>query len=115
MSPEPNVIGGYGLPDGLLRLFTQAQQIWLQETLESLSAEILVKARDHAQHSGASTVILESRTGETAHTILEIAKDKATTTIIIGKRGAGEVTRLLLGSVSHKLVSLSPAPVIVVP
>jgi nucleotide-binding universal stress UspA family protein len=35
--------------------------------------------------------------------------------IVVGKRGAGLVERLLLGSVSHKLVNLATLPVIVVP
>jgi nucleotide-binding universal stress UspA family protein len=34
---------------------------------------------------------------------------------MVGKRGTGRVTGLLLGSVSQKLVSLSPRVVIVVP
>ena len=35
--------------------------------------------------------------------------------IVVGKRGASLVERLLLGSVSDKLVKLAPLPVIVVP
>jgi nucleotide-binding universal stress UspA family protein len=35
--------------------------------------------------------------------------------IIVGKRGTGRLTGLLLGSVSQKLVSLSPLPVTVIP
>jgi len=35
--------------------------------------------------------------------------------IVVGKRGAGQVAGLLIGSVSQKLVSLSPLPVTIVP
>ena len=50
-----------------------------------------------------------------ARTIIDIAQEKGVDAIIVGKRGAGRVAGLLLGSVSQKLVSLSPVPVTVVP
>ncbi len=36
-------------------------------------------------------------------------------TIVVGKRGLGTLTGLLVGSVTQKLVSLAPCTVIVVP
>jgi nucleotide-binding universal stress UspA family protein len=110
-----NVIGGYGLPHRLFQALTRAQQAWLQELLQSMSAELLTKARDRARSLGAATIQLESRTGDVAQTIIEIAQEKGTDAIVVGKRGAGLVAKLLLGSVSQKLVSLSPLPVTVVP
>ena len=59
-----NIIGGYGLPDKMVRAFTHAQHAWLDELLGSLSAETLNKARDRAQSIGVTTIQLESRTGE---------------------------------------------------
>jgi nucleotide-binding universal stress UspA family protein len=110
-----NVIGGYGLPHRVFEALTNAQQDWLEELLQSMSAEMLTKARDRARSLGAATVQLESRTGDVAQTIIEIAQEKGTDVIVVGKRGAGLVAKLLLGSVSQKLVSLSPVPVTVVP
>lgn len=110
-----NIIGGYGLPDKVFMAFTNAQQTWLEELLTSLSAEMLTKARDRARDAGVATIQLNSRTGNVAQTIIEIAQEKGTDVIVVGKRGAGFVTGLLLGSVSQKLVSLSPLPVMVVP
>jgi nucleotide-binding universal stress UspA family protein len=110
-----NIIGGYGLPDRVVQAFTHAQQAWLRELLESLSAEMLTKARDRARNAGVTTIQLESRDGEVARTIIDIAQEKGVDAIIVGKRGAGRVAGLLLGSVSQKLVSLSPVPVTVVP
>jgi nucleotide-binding universal stress UspA family protein len=110
-----NVIGGYGLPGKVFRAFTSAQQTWLEELLASISAEPLTKARDRAWGAGAATIQLESRTGDVAQTIIEIAQEKEADLIVVGKRGAGLVAGLLLGSVSQKLVSLSPLPVTVVP
>lgn len=110
-----NIVGGYGLPDRVVRAFTHAQHAWLKELLASLSAETLNKARSRAQRSGVTTIQLESRIGEVSQTIIEFAQEKKADAIIVGKRGAGQVTGLLLGSVSQKLVSLSPLPVTVVP
>lgn len=110
-----NVIGGYGLPDKLVRAFTRAQQVWLDELFKSLSAEILTKARDRAKAGGVATIELELRSGEVAQALIEIAQEKGADAIVVGKRGAGRVAGLLLGSVSQKLVSLAPLPVTVVP
>lgn len=43
------------------------------------------------------------------------AEDDATDVIAVGKRGLGRLSRLLLGSVSPKVVALAPCAVIVVP
>lgn len=110
-----NIIGGYGLPDQLVRTFTHAQHAWLDELLESMAAQILTKARDHARTIGVTMIHMESRTGEAAEAIIDVAQEKKADVIIVGKRGAGRLAGLLLGSVSQKLVSLSPLPVIVVP
>lgn len=110
-----NIIGGYGLPDKAVRAFTHAQQAWVEELLVSLSAETLTKARDLARSIGVTTIQLKSRDGEVAQTIIEIAQEKEANSIIVGKRGAGRIAGLLLGSVSQKLVSFAPLPVMVVP
>jgi nucleotide-binding universal stress UspA family protein len=108
-----NVIGS--LPEKLLRSFTHAQHAWLDELFESLSAETLTQARDRARNAGAGTIELESRVGEAAPTIIDIAREKGAEAIVVGRRGIGQVAGLLLGSVSQKLVSLAPLPVIVIP
>jgi nucleotide-binding universal stress UspA family protein len=110
-----NVMGGYGLPDKVFLAFTNDQNVLLKELLASQSAATLTTARDRAREAGVSTIVLESRTGEVAQTILDIAHEKKADAIVVGKRGAGRVAGVLLGSVSQKLVSLSPLPLTVVP
>jgi nucleotide-binding universal stress UspA family protein len=110
-----NVVGGYGLPDNLFLALTHDQHAWLKEQLESQSGQILTEARDRARKGGAGTVVLESRAGKVAQTIIEVAQEKTADVIIVGKRGAGRVAGALLGSVSQKLVVLSPLPLTVVP
>lgn len=109
-----NVIGG-GLLDNLFTRITDAQQTWLKELLTSESAQMLTRARDRARSVGVTMIQLESRTGDVAATIVEIAREKEVDAIVVGKRGAGRIGGLLLGSVSQKLVSLAPLPVTVVP
>jgi nucleotide-binding universal stress UspA family protein len=110
-----NVIGGYGLPDGVFTRLIDASQASVKEMLDSISAETLTKARERARAAGADSIQLESRMGEVAQTVIDIAKEKAVNAIVVGKRGAGPLEQLLLGSVSRKLASLAPVPVIVVP
>jgi nucleotide-binding universal stress UspA family protein len=110
-----NVMGGYGLPDKVFLAFTNDQNVLLKELLASQSAATLTTARDRAREAGVSTIVLESRTGEVAKTIIDIADEKKADAIVVGKRGAGRVAGVLLGSVSQKLVSLSPLPLTVVP
>jgi nucleotide-binding universal stress UspA family protein len=110
-----NIIGGYGLPSEVFVRVTEGQHAWLNELLASISAQTLTKARDRARGLGVGTVLLESRSGAVAKTIVEIAHDKKADAIVVGKRGANRVETFLLGSVSQKLVSLAPVPVIVVP
>ena len=110
-----NVIGGAGLPESVVEAFTQAQQAWFKEMLASASAAILTKARERAKSAGAPTILLESRAGEVAPTILEIAEEQGAEAIVVGKRGAGRIAGLLIGSISQKLVVLAPLPVTVVP
>lgn len=54
-----NVIGGYGLPDKVTRAFTHAQNAWLEEMLQSLSAQMLTKARDRVRGAGVGAILLE--------------------------------------------------------
>jgi nucleotide-binding universal stress UspA family protein len=110
-----NVIGGYGLPGELFRRFTRAQQAWLDELLDSLSADTLKLAQERIRKFGVSSIHLESRRGDAAETIIEIADQMGVDAIVVGKRGAGRVAGMLLGSVSQKLVSLATHVVIVVP
>ena len=110
-----NVMGGYGLPDKVFLAFTNDQNVLLNELLASQSAATLTTARDRAREAGVSTIVLESRTGEVAQSIIDIAHEKKADAIVVGKRGAGRVAGVLLGSVSQKLVSLSPLPLTVVP
>jgi nucleotide-binding universal stress UspA family protein len=110
-----NVVGGYGLPEKVLLALTNDQSVLLKELLESESAQTLTAAKDRARKAGVGMILLESRTGEVAQTIIKLAEEMKADAIVVGKRGASRVAGALLGSVSQKLVILSPLPLTVVP
>jgi len=83
--------------------------------LELLETGILRQAKERAVSIGAPRVRTWSGSGDVAQTIIETAKREKADIIIVGRRGRGQLADLLLGSVSQKLVSLAPAPVLVVP
>jgi nucleotide-binding universal stress UspA family protein len=55
-----------------------------------------------------------SPSGPAAETLADLAKAGDVDLVVVGHRGRGAVTRLLLGSVADRLVQISPKPVLVV-
>jgi len=53
--------------------------------------------------------------GDPAKVLIETVEREHADAIVIGRRGRGQLTGLLLGSVSQKLSCLAPCMVIVVP
>lgn len=110
-----NVIGGYGLPGGIFRGLTQAQTNWFEDALAANAAEILAQARQRVEAAGLPPPVLHTERGDVAEALLRYAEARDVNAILVGKRGSGQWEGTLLGSVSQKLVSLSPYVVIVVP
>lgn len=52
--------------------------------------------------------------GDAAESILEVAKVRESSVIVMGSRGLGMLAGLLLGSTSQKVVSHAPCPVLIV-
>jgi nucleotide-binding universal stress UspA family protein len=103
------------LPGELFSRMANPELAALKELFATEAANALKKARDRAQRVGPIPIQIESRTGDVAQTILEIARERRADMIIVGKRGNGRLAGLLLGSVSQKLASLAPIPVTIIP
>jgi nucleotide-binding universal stress UspA family protein len=52
--------------------------------------------------------------GDPAESIIEVAKTRYSSVIVMGSRGLGRLAGLVLGSTSQKVVSLAPCPVLIV-
>jgi nucleotide-binding universal stress UspA family protein len=75
--------------------------------------EVAADAAGKLQEAGVD-VITEVLEGPPADAILTVAGIRACDLIVIGSRGRGRLTSLILGSVSHRVLSSARAPVLVV-
>lgn len=82
------------------------QKAWL-ESEESHGKQVLASAAEKL--GGAKTVVLSGDPG--AALVEEAARHDL---VVVGSRGRGAAARVLLGSVSDRVVHLSPKPVLVV-
>jgi nucleotide-binding universal stress UspA family protein len=63
----------------------------------------------------ASLTIVDHVGPQAAHEIANVAREAGANLIVVGSRGHGPVTGLLLGSVALRLLHVAPCPVVVVP
>lgn len=104
-----NLMGSGVMADGLTLDFSPVQY---QSQLIEVAEQLVRKARDMIKPEINVKTIVES--GPPADTILEMAEKQKHDLIIIGNRGLNKVQRLLLGSVSNKVLNLAPCSVLVV-
>jgi nucleotide-binding universal stress UspA family protein len=86
---------------------TALYQEQLEETRERLQALITPFVRTDR------TAIAEVPSGEPAETLIQVATKHQADLIAVGSRGAGGIERVLLGSVSDRLVRDAPCSVLV--
>jgi nucleotide-binding universal stress UspA family protein len=87
----------------------------LSKTLEAAAKTILGQARKRALRIGARSINLQTGWGDPAETIIDAVRREKADMLVVGRRGRGRLSGLLLGSVSQKLASLAPCAVVVVP
>lgn len=83
-----------------------------QYVLDEYTEDIMDKAKDVAAASGLTDVRTEIKTGNPARAIMEFAERRKVDTIVLGRRGMGDIEGVLLGSVSHKVASLAKCTVV---
>ena len=86
-----------------LRLVRTMGEDWANEAVAAIKA---------AGVTDVETAVVDARPAEA---LLEVAADRGARIIVVGTYGEHPLTGAVLGSVPHKLVHLSPVPVLVVP
>jgi nucleotide-binding universal stress UspA family protein len=91
---------------------------FIEQYLDSLNAyhknvlsEGLKKAQKHNPNLKVSTKLVQ---GRPAKEIINIAIEDNVDLVVMGSRGRGGVTQLLLGSVSDRVADNAPCPVLIV-
>lgn len=86
----------------------------LGKTLMDAKQEILDSMLDSLDLSGIEYQTVED-IGDPARMLVEYAEKTGADLLIVGKRGAGLIERMVLGSVANRVVHDAPCPVLVVP
>jgi len=87
----------------------------LSKTMEEAANKVLGQARKRALRIGVRTVKLQTGWGDPAETIIDAVRRGKADMLVVGRRGRGRLSGLLLGSVSQKLATLAPCVVVIVP
>jgi len=87
----------------------------LRKTLAEAATQALGRAQARAERKGVTPAKLLTGWGDPAQTIIDTVRQEKADLLVVGRRGRGRLSGLLLGSVSQKLASLAPCKVMVVP
>lgn len=86
----------------------------LDDIMRSISREAAEKAKRTAIDLGVEKVTAFIKRGPASRTIVAFCNERDCDLIVVGSRGTGSSERYMLGSVSHKVTSLTDTPVLVV-
>jgi nucleotide-binding universal stress UspA family protein len=85
------------------------------EMLQAAGREIVQSAEFSARQRGVQHVEALVEVGDPASVIVDFARARGADLIVLGRRGLGTLTGLLLGSVSHKVIQVADTPCLTVP
>jgi nucleotide-binding universal stress UspA family protein len=84
------------------------------EMLQELGRAIVQSAELIARQQRIANVEAVVEVGDPAGVIVNVTRVRRVDLIVLGRRGAGTLTGLLLGSVSHKVIQLADTPCLTV-
>ncbi|MBE3637305.1 universal stress protein [Mangrovicoccus algicola] len=86
----------------------------LDDTMRAYAREAAEAGKARARAVGAQKVQAFIKGGNYARTIVAFAREKGCDLIVVGSRGLGSSEGYMLGSVSHKVTSLTDTPILVI-
>ncbi len=86
----------------------------LDDVMRKVSRDAAEEAKARATERGVRRVSAFIKSGPSARTIVTFAAEKQCDLIVLGSRGLGSSEGYMLGSVSHKVTSLTDIPVLVI-
>jgi nucleotide-binding universal stress UspA family protein len=95
------IVGSPPPADVLTASMTEAQQSILDATVEQLDLEGL-------EWEAAEEI------GEPATALADVCRERGADLLVVGRRGAGLVERLVMGSVADRVAHYAPCPVLIV-
>ena len=84
----------------------------MANALQKESEHFLQQSKQHLNDDSITTVVAD---GETAETILFIAREKQADVIVMGSHSRSGLDKLLMGSVSEKVMHHTDVPLFIVP
>ena len=106
-------VGGNLSTEEMRQLSSAEEDLW--DALDSFAKQILKRGMERARRAGVSMAKTHIVWGDPASAIIETVRREAIDAVVVGRRGRGQLSGLLLGSVSQKVVTLAACVVIVVP
>ncbi|MFD0673173.1 universal stress protein [Cohnella sp. GCM10027633] len=94
-------------------VFIEPAIIDVSSILAEEGRRVVMDATDKLQDSGIEFDTLVAN-GDPASIVNDTARDRGMDLIVIGSRGVGLVSEILLGSVSHSVAQHAPCPVLIV-
>ena len=86
----------------------------IDEIMRDRAKEVAESGASIAREAGCENIRAFVKGGPPARTIVSFSQEHRNDLIVLGSRGLGSMEVYLLGSVSHKVTSLSQCPVLVV-
>lgn len=102
LDTAPLVASGAALDEESLRAAMEAK----------VSAEVKAFVEGLVSDVEVEVVVAE---GEVADTIARVAREREADFLVVGTKGRGPVSRLVLGDTTHDILKRTPCPVVVVP
>lgn len=86
----------------------------IEAVLKGPGEKLVAQAREIAAKERVS-ILTDIEQGEAYEKIIEVAEDENCDIIVMGRRGIGNVERMIMGSVTARVVAQSPVDVLVIP